>query len=273
MDPKDKAAVQRDSFALVTGASSGIGEELSRLFAADGIPLVLVARRKEKLELLAEELRQRHGIEVQVFACDLAVPQSSAAVFDFCTQHGLYIRYLVNNAGFGDYGPFAESDPLKQQQMVEVNIGALTLLSRYFLPEMLSSRNGRILQVASMAAFLPGPLMAVYYATKAYVLHFSEALSAETAGSGVTVTALCPGPAVSGFYDAAGMNGIRLFELRKVPSSRKVAAYGYRAMMCGTRVAVYDRGNAFMASLVGFFPRGWVLRVARFLNGKYGSSR
>ena len=246
---------------------------MARLFAAAGIPVVLVARRKEKLELLAAELRQRHGIDVQVFDCDLSDPNAAQRIFDFCHTRGLHIRYLVNNAGFGDYGPFSESDPSKQQRMIQVNVGTLTALSRLFLPAMLSAGHGRILHVASMAAFLPGPGMAVYYATKAYVLHFSEALASETSGTGVTVTALCPGPAVSGFYDAAGMKGIRLFELRSVPSARQVAAYGYRSMMRGKRVAVFDRINSVMASFIGFFPRSWVVGMARYLNGKYGSPR
>lgn len=262
-----------NDFALVTGASSGIGEELARLFAKAGTPVVLVARRKDKLELLAEELRRQQGIIAHVFACDLSDPTSAQQVFDFCQSKGLQVRYLVNNAGFGDYGPFSESDADKQQRMIDVNIGSLTRLTRLFLPNLLSAGRGRILQVASMAAFLPGPGMAVYYATKAYVLHFSEAVSAEISGSGVTVTTLCPGPTVSGFYDAAGMQGIRLFELRKVPTARRVAEFGYGAMMRGKRVVVYDRSNALMAALIGFFPRGWVLRTARYFNGKYGSSR
>ncbi|MFM2134706.1 MAG: hypothetical protein RL021_106 [Bacteroidota bacterium] len=260
-------------FALVTGASSGIGEELARLFAKAGIPVVLVSRQKEKLDLIAGELRRQYGIEAHVFACDLSDPASAQRVFDFCQMTGLQVRYLVNNAGFGDYGPFSDSDPDKQQRMIGVNIGSLTLLTRLFLPSLLSAGRGRILQVASMAAFLPGPGMAVYYATKAYVLHFSEAVSAEISGSGVTVTTLCPGPTYSGFYDAAGMQGIRLFELRKVPTARKVAEFGYSAMMRGKRVAVYDRSNALTASLIGFFPRGWVLRTSQYLNGKYGSAR
>jgi short-subunit dehydrogenase len=230
----------------------------------------MVARRVDVLQALADELKRDTGTDVLIFACDLSHPDGAAAVHDFCSDKGLRIGYLVNNAGFGDYGNFAEGDLGKIRRMIAVNVDALTALTHLFLPEMLAGKQGRILNVASMAAFIPGPYMAVYYATKAYVLHFGEALSAETAGTGVTVTTLCPGPTYSGFYDVAGMEGIRLFKSGRVATSRSVAEYGYRALMRGKRVAVHDRLNAFMISTVGWFPRGWVLRVAGFLNAKSG---
>ena len=254
--------------ALVTGASSGIGRELARLFAAQGIPLVLVARRREQLESLAEELKREHGISAQVFVSDLAEPSAPQSVHSFCKAAGISIGYLVNNAGLGDHGPFAASDVQKQQQMIQVNIGALTILTRLFLPDMLAAGKGRILNVASMAAFLPGPGMSVYYASKAYVLHFSEALSAETAGTGVTVTALCPGPTESEFYDVAGMQGVRLFKMRKVPTALQVARSGFRAMMHGRRLLVYDRLNALMTVFISCSPRSWVLRISRLINAR-----
>jgi short-subunit dehydrogenase len=258
------------SYALITGASSGIGLELARIFAANRIPMVLVARRRHKLEELAQELKRDTGTEVLLFPCDLSLSEAAVSVSEFCRSNGLRIGYLVNNAGFGDYGTFAESDLDKLRRMIAVNIDSLTALTHLFLPEMLAKKEGKILNVSSMAAFLPGPQMAVYYATKAFVLHFSEALSAETAGTGVTVTALCPGPTHSGFYDAAGMDGIRLFRSGRVAASRSVARYGYRALMRGKRVAVYDRLNSLMTATIGWFPRSWVLRVAGYLNTKSG---
>ena len=180
--------------ALITGASSGIGLELAKLFARDGYELVLVARRVERLEELGRELTQRHGVRCHTISVDLAQPDAAAEIVRRLEGAGPAVDVLVNNAGFGVLGPLATTEPETAGRMIRVNIEALTQLTRALLPGMLARRRGRILNVASTAGFAPGPLMAVYYATKAYVISFSEALAEELRGTGVTVTVLCPGP-------------------------------------------------------------------------------
>ena len=177
--------------ALITGASVGIGRDLAELFARDGHHLVLTARNEGQLQELAAKLRDQYHVNVEVIVQDLSVAGASQQIFERLQSKP--IDYVVNNAGFGSHGLFAGAELQSQLAMLQVNIVALTHLTRLLLPGMLARKSGRILNVASLAAFLPGPYMAVYYATKAYVLSFSEALSSETAGSGVTVTALCPG--------------------------------------------------------------------------------
>ena len=168
---------------------------------------------------------------------------------------------LVNNAGFGDFGEFADASPERLDQMIELNVGSLTRLSRTYLPAMLERGSGHVLNVASTAAFQPGPLMAVYYATKAYVLSFSEALAEETRGTGVTVTALCPGPTASGFQAGAAMEQSRLVHGRKLPTAASVAAYGVKAMQRGDVVAVPGFGNKVLAASVRFSPRPVIRRM------------
>ena len=180
--------------ALITGASSGLGREFARLFAAAGYDIVLVARRRQELDALAAELPPRHGIRARVLVEDLADPMAPSRIFDHLKSEDVQISMLVNNAGFGEKGSFAMLGEKRQMDMLQVNIAALTHLTRLFLPGMLGRRQGRILNVASTAAFLPGPNMAVYFATKAFVLSFSEAIAEEVRGGGVTVTCLCPGP-------------------------------------------------------------------------------
>ncbi len=199
--------------ALVTGASSGIGEDLARLFAADGHNLVLVARGGERLHALAGELRDRKRIAASVIVADLSDPASPDRIARELVENGQQIDVLVNNAGFGQYGMFAKVDPVELGRLLQVNVSALTLLTRLLLPGMLSRRSGRVLNVASTAAFQPGPLMAPYYASKAYVLSLSEALAEETRGTGVTVTCLCPGPTTTRFQARAGMQKSKLFKM------------------------------------------------------------
>jgi uncharacterized protein len=239
--------------ALITGASSGIGLELARLFVADGHEVVLAARSRSKLEELATEL----GPAATVVEADLATPGAAAGLVAAVPE----IEYLVNNAGVGDFGPFAEADPAKTVGMIQLNVVALTELCRAYLPQMLGRGSGRVMNVASTAAFQPGPLMAVYYATKAYVLSFSEAIAEETRGSGVTVTALCPGPTESGFQSGAAMESSRLVSGRKLPTAAAVAASGYTKLMAGDPVHVTGLRNKVLASSIRFTPRPIVRRM------------
>ena len=193
--------------ALVTGASSGIGLELARLFAHDGYDLILVARSVEKLDRLGAELSARHGIRARTVGADLGSPDAPGAIAETLKQAAVRIDVLVNNAGYGVHGPFAKTELQTELDLLRVNVVALTHLTKLLLPTMLARRAGRILNVASTAGFQPGPLMAVYSASKAYVLSFSEALAEELAGTGVTVTTLCPGPVLTGFQARAGLDG------------------------------------------------------------------
>ncbi|UYZ59769.1 SDR family NAD(P)-dependent oxidoreductase [Hymenobacter latericus] len=254
--------------ALITGASSGIGLELARIFAREKHRVVLVARNQAALEQLQQELQQQHGIEAVVLPADLGRPEAPQQLYAELQRRGIAVDYLINNAGFGDFGLFVEADWAKQEQMLDVNIRALTHLTKLFLPGMVQRRSGRIMQLASTAAFQPGPLMAVYYATKAYVLSFSEALANELQGTGVTVTALCPGPTASGFQDAAALNDSRLVKGKKLPTAAEVAAYGYRALLRGETVAVHGLLNALMAQSVRFAPRKMVTALVRRMSEK-----
>jgi hypothetical protein len=247
--------------ALVTGASSGIGREFAELLAADGTDLVLLARSEERLRELGERLQREYGVTVTVVVKDLAdpdAPRETAAALD---ARDIAVDVLVNNAGFGTHGPFVESDPDAELDEVQVNVTAVTELTRRFLPGMVDRGDGAVVNVASTAAFQPGPLMAVYYATKAYVLHFSEALTEELAGTGVTVTALCPGPTETNFDTRAGIGDTALFE-RGVMDARTVARAGYRGMKRGDAVVVPGLRNRLTTLLVRLVPRSTARRVA-----------
>ena len=252
--------------ALVTGASSGIGLELAKLLAGGGYDLVLVARRVQRLEELGRELAQRHGIRWRAIGADLADPAAPAAVFGQLEAASVAVDVVVNDAGFGALGRFARLDPETARRMLQVNVAALTQLTRLFLPGMLARGRGRILNVASTAGFVPGPLMAVYYATKAYVISFSEALAEELRGSGVTVTVLCPGPTTGTEFQAVARIGTaRLFRLPGVLEAGTVARAGYRGLMAGKRMVVPGFLNRLLPLVVRFSPRGMVARVARLL--------
>jgi uncharacterized protein len=252
------------SVAVVTGASSGIGLELSRLFARDRHDLVIVAQHAERLALVARELTTQYGVRVVEIATDLSDPAAPQEIERELNRQGLPPDVLVNNAGFGLRGPFTAIDLGKQLQMIQVNVRALTHLTGLLLPGMIERRRGRVLNVASTAAFQPGPLMAVYYATKAYVLSFSEALANETSGSGVTVTALCPGPTATAFQTRAGMEGTRLFR-GGVMDAAAVARQGYEGMLRGARVVIPGWRNRLLAQSVRFAPRRMVTQIARSL--------
>jgi uncharacterized protein len=250
--------------ALVTGASAGIGTELARLLAVDH-DLILTARRAEQLQALATELKGRHGTACHVFPADLTDPGAPRALFDAISGAGLTVDVLVNNAGFGDLGPFAKADLARALRMIQVNITALTELTGLFLPSMLARNRGRILNVGSVAGFQPGPFMAVYYATKAYVNSFSEALHSELRGSGVTVTVLCPGPVATEFASAAGMQSTRVFSAGQAMAARPVAEAGLRAMRAGRRMVVPGWRNRLLLFLERFSPRGMVIRAVKWM--------
>lgn len=256
------------SYTLLTGASSGIGFELAWVFARHQRNLILVARSEGPMQELKSNLQRQFQIDVQVVPFDLAQSGSAHKLYDLIQKQNWKVDCLVNNAGFGDHGLFVQADPQKITDMIQVNVTSLTELTRFFLPAMLQNKFGQILNVASTAAFQPGPLMSEYYATKAYVLHFSEGLAEELHGSGVTVTALCPGPTQSNFQKAANLQGADLFEKMKVPSSKVVAEYGYKAMQQGKIVAVQGVLNTILSSSVGFIPRAIARKMAMKLQQK-----
>lgn len=248
--------------ALITGASSGIGLELARIFAKDGYNTVLVARSGNKLRALEGELLQ-YGVQVRSITADLSRMEEVEKVYRQLKEEGIVIEFLVNNAGFGEYGLFHQTDWAKEATMIDLNVKSLTYMTKLFLGDMLPRRSGRILNVASTAAFQPGPNMAVYFATKAFVLSFSEAISAELKGTGITVTALCPGLTDTGFIKAANMESSRLVKGRRMPSSAEVARYGYEALMKGKVVAVHGWLNKLLAASVRFAPRSVVRSAVR----------
>ena len=255
--------------ALVTGASGGIGEELARLFAADGHSLVLVARSRDKLSALAEELSDRHNVSARVLPADLARAEAPREIFEELQSDAVTVDALVNNAGIGSYGLFADTDAKTELDLLQINVVALTHLTKLFLPQMIARRRGYLLNVASTAAFQPGPLMAVYYASKAYVLSFSEALANETSGTGVRVSVLCPGPTETGFVAAAGMGESKLFDAN-VMSARAVAVEGYRGMLSGKTIVIPGLRNRLLASGYRFAPRGLITKVVRGIQERRG---
>jgi short-subunit dehydrogenase len=248
--------------ALITGASSGIGLELARIFTANRHDVVLVARTEDKLRTLAREC-DTSGVRAHVVAADLAAPGAAASVVRRAATLGVEIDVLVNNAGYGLYGRFAVTSLDAELAMIQVNIVALTELTKRLLPPMLARKRGRILNVASTAAFFPGPLMAVYYATKAYVLSFSEAIANELAGSGVTVTALCPGPTASGFQAAAKLEESKLVAGKRLPTSRDVAQAAYEGLMAGEALVVPGVMNKLTIQAPRFMPRRAMANVIR----------
>ena len=256
--------------ALITGASSGIGYELTRLFAADRYDLVLVARRQQTLEQLAEELREEYAIRVKVIAKDLAQPGIADEIFQEVRQESIRIDVLVNNAGFGTFGFFSEIDIASTLEMLHINMISLTHLTRLFLKEMLEQKSGRILNVASTAAFQAGPLMATYYASKSYVLLFSEALAEELRATGVTVTVLCPGPTFTGFQKRAYMETSKLVSGKVLPvmDARAVAKIGYQGLMKGKTIVIPGLLNRALAFSVRLTPRKLVTKISRALQEK-----
>lgn len=253
--------------ALITGSSNGIGYELANVHAEKGDNLVLVARSKSKLNEFKEELEEKNKIQVYTIEKDLSIPRAAMEVYDELKKQNISVDYLINNAGLGDFGFFAESDWKKQESMINLNITALAHFTRLFLPDMIKRGSGKIMNVASTASFQPGPTMSVYFATKAFVLSFSEAVNNEVRDFGITVTALCPGSTESGFHAAAIGNG-KLVKERRLTSSKQVAEYGYRAMMKGKTVAIHGLKNRIMANSVRFLPRSLVAKAVRKIQEK-----
>lgn len=256
--------------ALITGASSGIGKELAKIFARKKANLVLVARNEQKLKAVQEEILSecKCSSDLHIIPADLSKNAEIEKVYGICQERNIHIDYLVNNAGFGMGGLFVEKDWETYSRMIKLNILGLTHLCHLFLPGMLEAGFGRIMNVSSLAGFLPGPNMAVYFASKAYVLHFTEALNMELKGSKVTVTALCPGPTDTAFQDVAEMTDSKLFKQTNLYTAQEVAEFGFNAMMNGWRVAIPGWKNMIMAKFSRIAPRSWAMNVAKNLNSK-----
>lgn len=267
MDKKETPAFTRKT-ALITGATSGIGLEMARIHASKGGHLVLVARTKSKLEELKSAWEDKYKVSISTIAKDLSVIGAAQEVYDEVHAQNIQIDYLINNAGFGDYGFFHETDWEKEQKMINLNITTLTHLTKLFLRDMTPRKSGKIMNLASTASFQPGPLMAVYFATKAYVLHFSEAIANEVEDQGITVTALCPGPTETGFQTAAEAEENQVFNENNLPSAEEVAEYGYKAMMQGKRVAIHGFKNKILSNSVRFVPRKLSVKIVRKIQEK-----
>jgi len=247
--------------ALITGASSGIGLEFARIFAANNCNLVVTARNESKLNELAKELEEKHKRKVTVIAKDLADKNAPQEIYDELKRKNIEVEYLINNAGFGGYGKFNNTDWKHEEEMVQVNITSLMHLSKLFVQDMLKRNSGRILNVASVAAFQPGPLMSVYYASKAFVVSFSEAMSFELKDTNVTVTALCPGPTESNFHHRANIKQSKLTTGRHIPSSYEVALVGYNAMMKGKMTVIEGFTNKLLRFASWILPKKTVLGI------------
>ncbi len=257
---------QTRPIALITGASAGIGRELSRLLAADH-DLILTARREAELHALAVEM-QNSGAKCLVIPADLADPAGPKQLLEAIATAGWAVDAFANNAGFGDIAAFDTADSAKLQRMIQVNVAAFTELLSGVLPGMKQRGRGRILNVGSVAGFQPGPFMAVYYATKAYVNSLSQALASELAGTGITVTCLCPGPTDSEFAAAAGFEEKGNFSVGMRMTSQEVAAAGLRAMRRGSAVTIPGWRNKLMIFLQRFVPRSLVTRTVRWMLAK-----
>ncbi|MCC5942522.1 MAG: SDR family oxidoreductase [Balneolaceae bacterium] len=249
--------------AVITGASSGIGLELARVFAREGYNLLITARRRDRLSELKQELENRHNITVHIIDVDLSEPDAPGKLFKFAVENKLPVSVLVNNAGIGDYGFFKDADWNRLSAIIDLNIKSLTHLTHLFIPELLKHEEAYIMNVASTAAFQPGPLMSIYYASKHYVLAFSEAIANELSDSGIKVSALCPGPTESEFQDVANMKKSKLFDRFPVATSQEVAEYGYKSLIKGKRVAIYGLTNKIAPKFISLVPRCWVTAAVR----------
>jgi short-subunit dehydrogenase len=255
---------------LITGASSGIGLELAHLFAHDGYRLVLVARNRGALRELGDELQSRYSVTVRISPKDLAHPATPAELYQELQEAGIVLDVLVNNAGFGGAGAYLKTDWNHEAEMMQVNMVAVAHLTKLFLPQI-RAREGKILNVASTAAFQPGPFMAVYYASKAFVLHFSEALSEELRGTGVTVTCLCPGPVKTNFQKRAYITDTPMANSPLLVDVREVARAGYEGMKAGKRVVIPGWKNRLGVEMLRLSPREMVTKVVRKIQEKKNS--
>jgi short-subunit dehydrogenase len=252
--------------ALITGASGGIGYELAKLFAKDRHNLVLVARNGPRLAQVADELQRQFGVSVKTVAIDLSEPNAPQSLFAQLQSDSIVVDILINNAGYGQFGEFSDVPLEESLGQIQLNITALTALTRLFLGPMLERRSGRIMNVASTAGFQPGPLMAVYYATKSYVISFSEALANELAGKGITVTCLCPGATETGFASRAGNDKTRLFKSLRPMDAKTVARAGYHGLLKGKTLVIPGVRNWLVAESVRFSPRKMVTAVSRWVS-------
>ena len=261
------AASGTDRYALVTGASSGIGYEFAKLLAADGIHPILTARNEARLREVQGEIEGTYGIAARVIARDLSDPQAPAQIFSILESEGIGVDVLVNNAGFNVHGKFAESDLEQELAMIQVHIGAVTHLTKLFLRQIPPNGNAMILNVSSVAAFVPGPYVSVHFASRAHTLSFSEALANELKGTGIRVTCLCPGPTESAFFGRANMESVRLasgWPMKRM-DARRVAEVGYRALKRGKTIAIPGFRNKLVVLFARFGPRPLVTRITRWM--------
>ena len=252
----------KEKYALVTGASSGIGYEIAKLLAKDGKDIVVVARSKDKLEELKSEVESKHGTKVRVLTKDLSDPKAPVEIFSELEKENIGVDVLVNNAGYGVYGMFLETDLREELDMIQVNAVSLMQLTKLFLKGMVKDKSGYILNAASLCAFLPTPLEAVYCSTKSFVLHFSEALANELQGTGVSVTCLCVGLAETEFHKRAHMDNCRATK-RKMMDAATVAEAGYKALKKGKLIEIPGLIYKFAPWFARFAPRKVVTRVVR----------
>lgn len=251
--------------ALITGASKGIGLELSKIFAENGCNLILIARNEVELARIKTKFEEIYAIRVTVIVKDLSVVNAAKEVFDSVKESGLSVDYLINNAGIGIYGEFISSNWARNKAMLDINITALTEFCYLFLNEWKTRRNGKIMNIASTAAFQPGPMMAVYFATKSYVFHFSEAIGREMKKTGISVTAFCPSPTKTYFMEDSNMKQSGMVKGKKLPEPREVALSAYNAMMNGKPVVIQGLKNKLIAFGVCLSPRKWVVNLSEKL--------
>lgn len=254
-------------FALITGATSGIGNGFAHELARDGINLVITARNETRLQEVKSELEARYSIKVKIIPRDLASPEAPSEIFEILKQEGIVLNVLVNNAGFNVYGKFEETDLEEELKMIRLHIVAVTELTKLFLRQRSRQAENMILNVSSIAGLVAGPLVAVHFATRAYILSFSLALSNELQGSDVNVTCLCPGPTKSAFFGRAGMNEVRLASGKpiKLMDASTVAAIGYNALKKRKMIVVSGYRNKILAFMARIVPRGLALKITRWL--------
>jgi uncharacterized protein len=263
MENQDKS---RHKNVLITGSADGIGYQLAYIFAKHHYNLVLIDKEAKKIQLIADEFSNKFGISVKALVKDLSICTSPEEIFTELQTAGIKIDILVNNAGIGTYGVFSETDLTQELKLLQINIVSLTHLTKLFLNDMINQGSGKILNVASVAAFQPGPLMAVYFASKAYVLSFSEAIANELEGTGVTVTTLCPGPTASKFQKTAAMEESKISHVNRMMTTETVAKIGYDSLMANKTIAIPGIRNQILARSVRFAPRNIVTKIVRSMH-------